>query len=1057
MSLFRGVRGRNSVTGVTHNEEPVAGLYEQLITARLAEQIKGLDAVGLHAIDEIVGDESVPHVLARHVSATVHRVLQHLTPAERVLAANQILDSVSTIDGAKEWIDLVSDGPRQLMAIAEQEAPGVYAIRPATPLSETALITNSPEDPSLGFELRAELATADRIDLLCAFVKWHGLRVLEQSLKSARDRGVPIRVITTTYIGATERRALDRLVRDFGAEVKVNYETRSTRLHAKAWLFRRNSGYDTAYVGSSNLSKTALLDGLEWNVRLSSVATAAVMRKFSATFDAYWSEATFEAYDPDRDGDRLQEALIEAGGGNKGGGRPSISLSGLEVRPYPYQRDMLERLDVERTVHDRHRNLLVAATGTGKTVMAALDYRNLLRKLGRDLRLLFVAHRREILDQSLRTYQGVLDDANFGEHFHSGDIPSNWSHVFASVQSLNEKALNRLAPDHFDIVVIDEFHHSTSRTYRRIIDHFQPLELLGLTATPERRDGHNVQDEFFNGRIAAEMRLWEALENDLLTPFHYFGITDNTDMSAVTWTRGTYDDGELSNLFTGNDARARLIVRAVEDKVSDPGAMRALGFCVSVKHAHYMAEFFQRAGLNAVALSGETPSALRKAALANLKNGTLQIIFSVDLFNEGLDIPNVDTLLLLRPTSSATVFLQQLGRGLRRSEGKAVLTVLDFIGQHRAEFRFEEQFRALTNLTRNRLLTSMRDDFPQLPSGCQIILEPKAKEVILKNIKSQISVNVTQLANEVASYARPLLADYLDESGREIKELYRGAGHSWTGLLRRANLITDSAPAGEAELLRRASAFLHADDPVRVKTYTRLLADDAPAYETLSSQEQAYARMLYFTLWPLGGFPSYEAAFRTLDPQVAFRHELRQILKWGLDHAEHVPIPLLGTHPGLPLAIHASYSREEILAALGQSVIGGFMPGHFREGVKWCENIKTDALFITLEKDEKDFSPQTRYRDYAMNESLFHWESQVQTSDTSRTGIRYRTHVDQGTHVLLFVRRYKKTDIGGPQPWMFLGPAEYVESKGSRPIGVVWKLTHTMPADVWTYSAIAVS
>lgn len=1036
---------------------PVAGLYEQLITTRLAERIKDLEAAGLRVIDGPLGKESAPHVLARHIGTTVRRILQNLTPSEQVIAANQILTSMGTVEGAQEWINLVADGPRQLLAIAEQEAPGVYTIRPATPLSDTALITNSPEDPNLGFELRAELATADRIDLLCAFVKWHGLRVLEQPLKAARDRGVPIRVITTTYIGATERRALDRLVREFDAEVKINYETRSTRLHAKAWLFRRNSEYHTAYVGSSNLSRTALLDGLEWNVRLSSVATPAVIRKFEATFDSYWSEAAFETYDPDRDGQRLSDALAAAGNGGKdSAGRQIISLSGLEVRPYPYQRDMLERLEVEREVHDRHQNLLVAATGTGKTVIAAIDYRNLRRKLGRDLRLLFVAHRREILEQSLRKYQEVLDDANFGESLHSNEIPENWTHVFASVQSLHPRTLERLAPDHFDIIVIDEFHHGTAPTYRRIIDHFTPTELLGLTATPERMDGLSIQDEFFDGRIAAEMRLWEALENDLLSPFHYFGISDSTDMTAITWKRGSYDTKDLSNLFTGNDARARLVVRAVQDKVTDPGAMRALGFCVSVEHARYMAGFFRRAGFNAVALSSDTPKDERKAALAELKSGSMQVIFSVDLFNEGLDVPDVDTLLLLRPTSSATVFLQQLGRGLRRSEGKAVLTVLDFIGHHRAEFRFEEQFRALTNLTRTRLFSSVEQDFPQLPSGCQIILEPKAKDLILKNIKSQISVNVTQLAREVASYARPNLADYLKESGREIRELYR-AGNTWTGLLRRAGLLAEAAPSNEKELLRRASAFLHVDDPVRVATYTRLLEDDAPAYDSLDDQQQAYARMLYFSLWPLGGFNDYGEAFRSLRSQEAFRLEVQQILAYGLDHTEHVPVPLLGAHSGLPLAIHASYNREEILAALGESVIGGFMPGNFREGVRWCPTINTDALFITLEKDDKDFSPQTRYRDYAMNESLFHWESQGRTSETSATGRRYRTHRSQGTHVLLFVRRYKHTDISGPQPWLFLGPAEYVEHKGSKPMGIVWKLSHAMPADVWTYSAIAAS
>jgi hypothetical protein len=469
-----------------------------------------------------------------------------------------------------------------------------------------------------------------------------------------------------------------------------------------------------------------------------------------------------------------------------------------------------------------------------------------------------------------------------------------------------------------------------------------------------------------------------------------------------------------------------------------------------------MADFFRRAGLNAKALSGDTPREERKAALDELKSGTLQILFSVDLFNEGLDIPDVDTLLLLRPTSSATVFLQQLGRGLRRSEGKAVLTVLDFIGQHRKEFRFEEQFRALTNLTRNRLLANIEHDFPQLPSGCQIILEPKAKQLIIDNVRSQLSVNVTQLAREVSAYAEPALADYLRESGRELKEIYRGNGNSWTGLLRRTNLLADPAPAGETELLKRVSAFLHVDDPARVTAYRRLLTDDAPSYEELDEQGQAYARMLFFSLWPLGnGFSTYQQGLDALRVQSAFRSELDQVLSYGLEHAEHIPIPLLGAHHKLPLTVHASYSREEILPALGQSAVGGFLPGHFREGVRWCESIQTDALLITLEKDEKDFSPQTRYKDYAMSESLFHWESQNQTSSTSPTGIRYQKHRETGTYVLLFVRRYKKTDIGGPQPWMLLGPADYVEHKGSNPMGIVWKLQHELPADVWTYSAIA--
>ncbi|MEU0029861.1 DUF3427 domain-containing protein [Streptomyces sp. NPDC006335] len=1044
---------------MTESSDLKAGVHERLVTQELHDQIQGLEAAGWKAIDAEVSAESTPHVLARHIGETIGRRLAQLPQQEQVAVANQIMQSLTS--SAPELSESAHNstivaGPRQLLALAEQEAPGVYAIRPLTPLSETALITNAPDDPNLGAELRAELATADRIDLLCAFVKWYGIRVLESSLREAAHRGVPIRVITTTYMGATDRHALDRLVQDFGAEVKVNYETRSTRLHAKAWLFRRNSGFDTAYVGSSNLSKAALLDGLEWNVRLSSVATPAVLNKFEASFDSYWNDIAFESYDPARDALKLDEALGVAGSSTSPQDS-KISLSGLEVRPYPHQADMLERLRVEREVRGHSHNLLVAATGTGKTVMAALDYRNLHKQWGgkKYPRLLFVAHRKEILNQSLRKYREVLDDASFGEPLYSGELPRDWQHVFASVQSLTGQRLDQFAPEHFDIIVVDEFHHATATTYRRVLNHFKPKQLLGLTATPERADGLNVQDEFFEGRIAAEMRLWEALDNDLLCPFHYFGVPDGTDLTRLNWRSGTYDQSQLGDLFSADHARARIVIKQVRDKVSDPSSMRALGFCVTRKHAHFMAKCFQEAGIKAAALDGESKPEVRERILAELKAGEVQVIFSVDLFNEGLDIPDVDTLLLLRPTNSATVFLQQLGRGLRRTPDKPVLTVLDFIGQHRAEFRFEEQFRAMTNLSRNRLLEHAEHDFPLLPSGCQIILEGKSKDIVLDNIRAQIKATVQTLAKEVRAFSTPLLADYLRESRREIKELYKSS-NSWTSVLRRAGLAELPEQAGEEDLLKRVHAFLHVDDLERAEAYTRLLSDDAVPYEDLSARDKTYARMLFFNLWDkAGGFDSYTQGLESLREQRALRSELRQVLDYVMGQADHFPIPLDGPHSHIPLKIHSAYNRSEILAALGVARLNGQMPGSFAQGVLWDQPNQTDALLITLEKNEKDFSPTIRYKDYALSPSLFHWESQSTTAETSPTGLRYQEHVQRGSHVLLFMRRYKDTDIGKAQPWMLLGPATYVRHEGSKPMAITWQLHHELPADVWSYSAIA--
>src|SRR3954453_9845637 len=445
------------------------GLYESLISGKLGAELESLSE--LTASVGSVDEADAPHVLARYVGELVaHRLGAARDPDERPRIANQLI----TLLG--DATDAVTPPARQLLSIAGRPGPGKISVsaRPRTPLSNAALLTNSSDEPSLGAELRAEIDTSDEVDLLCAFVKWYGLRLLEPELERARERGVPLRVITTTYMGATEREALDRLIRLFGASVKIQYDAHRTRLHAKAWMFRRTTTFDTAYVGSSNLSRAALLDGVEWNVRLSHVGTPTLLEKFRATFDTYWNDRSFEVYDPEVNRDRLDDAVAEASGRSEHS-RVTISLSGLEVRPYPYQQEMLEALDVERTVHGRHRNLVVAATGTGNTVVAALNYRGLCNEeTGYRPSLLFVAHRKEILEQSLRTYREVLTDASFGELYVGGARAERWRHVFASVQSLTSYGVVNIPPDSYEVIVIDEFHHAEAHTYRRILEHLDP-------------------------------------------------------------------------------------------------------------------------------------------------------------------------------------------------------------------------------------------------------------------------------------------------------------------------------------------------------------------------------------------------------------------------------------------------------------------------------------------------------------------------------------------------------------------------------------------------------
>ncbi|MDR7083586.1 superfamily II DNA or RNA helicase/HKD family nuclease [Arthrobacter ginsengisoli] len=1045
----------NFIGGVPAARLP-EGLYEILNTDAL-ESLLNSEA-DLEPVFADIDDDDSPDILSRHVADAVRQALEAARPTERVALANKLLQEL-------KHGDRISEGPTQLQSLYRPDTLKRRNLRrPATKLSDSALLTNSKDEPNLAAELRTEIESANTVDLLCAFVRWTGLRLLHPALEQLKERGAKLRVITTTYMGATERRAIDELVTRYGAEVKISYETQATRLHAKAWLFRRNSGFDTAYVGSSNLSQAALLDGLEWNVRLSSVGTPALLNKFEVTFDSYWAQRAFQSYDPERDGEKLDAALER-----NGGRRTAIpgAATGLEFQPFLHQEEMLEDLEAERLKGFNH-NLLVAATGTGKTVIAALDYKRLCEAAGRDLKLLFVAHRQEILKQAMRTYRDVMQDGAFGELYVGEHKPRQWKHIFASVQSLSSLGVEQLAPDFFDVVVIDEFHHAMAPTYGRMLDHLQPQQLLGLTATPERGDGIDVAKQFFDGRIASELRLWDALDADLLVPFHYFGVSDDVDLSQLEWKRGNYDAAQLNNLYTGNDARAAKVIRELRDKVTSTDQMRAIGFCVSVQHAHYMAEVFNRAGIASVAVDGSTGDADRAAALERLRRREINCIFAVDLFNEGLDLPQVDTILLLRPTQSTTIFLQQLGRGLRRAEGKAVLTIMDFIGQQRREFRFDLRYRALTGYGRKELEKAVEDEFPYLPSGSQIVLDRVAQKVVLDNIKAQLRFNRAQLVRDIASYAETELEAYLERSGNDVKSIYRSTRDSWTGYLRQAGLIDGFSPleavlsgriqdlsdAEERKLLGRMAALIHVDDPERAEAYSMLVGPDAPRYAELGMREQTFARMLFYMLWDDGGdFQSYDAGLDYLRGYQFVCSEIRQLVKLGVAASKHAAKGLGAGLQHVPLLSHATYRREEVLAALQYGALELGKNVQHREGVAWCPATSTDAFFVTLNKDDKKHSATTMYKDYAISPELFHWESQNATSPGSPTGKRYLDRASHGSKILIFTRDTAEDETGLTVPYMCLGQVDYDQHSGEKPIAIRWRLHRPMPADMFSIAA----
>ncbi len=1031
------------------------GLYEHLVTDGLSKDLAATPAelVQLCALDPADAHET----LTRHIADLAGRALRAAGGSDaaaitrQVELANRIVDAISAMaPESAQQDDVVTDPARTLLAIAPPRGvpgPVSFPERPAVPLSTSALLVNGRGQPRIGYEVTREMASADRVDLLCAFIKWHGVRVLQDALCDLRERGVRLRVITTTYMGATDQHALDRLI-ELGAEVKVSYETRTTRLHAKAWLFHRETGMSTAYVGSSNLSRTALIDGLEWNVRLSNVEQSHLLTTFAETFDSYWADPSFETYEPSRDGDRLREALSAERGG------PTdlpIEIATLEVRPFGYQREILDELRAEREVHDRWRNLVVMATGTGKTVVSALDYRR-LRAAGTVERLLFIAHREELLIQSLSTFRHVIRQGDFGELFVGGQRPREWRHVFGSVQSLTQLDLTELDPAHFDMVIVDEFHHAEAATYRRLLEHLQPKVLLGLTATPERTDGADVR-RWFDGRTAVELRLWEALDQRLLAPFQYFGIHDDVALDQLRWRRGRgYDVSELTNVYTGDDKRVRLILQAVQDKVAAPGRMRALGFCVSIQHAQYMAERFTAAGIPSLAVTSTTSREERAAALADLRDRTVNALFTVDLFNEGLDVPSVDTVLFLRPTESATVFLQQLGRGLRLSEDKPCLTVLDFIGAQHQEFRFDLRFRALTGSSRKGVQRDVEQGFPTLPAGCHIELDRVAQQVVLDNIKQSLNVSWKGLVGEAKRASTPALADFLEESGIELEDLYRGNGRSWLDLKRAAGW-DHSAPGPDDVTLRGAfGRMLHIDDLERLRAVRELLNAASGSGVGGSERVRRLAAMLHFSLWgSRTPFSSAEASLQRLLANPGRAEELIE-LSGVLHDRIHRVTPALEVVGSRPLHVHARYSRDEALAAFGMRDLNGT----WGSGVRWVPGDQADVFFVTLVKTEAHFSPTTMYADHAISPTLFQWESQNATAERSPTGQRYINHRTMGTTVHLFVRETKTADgtLGTP-PYLYAGPMSYASHTGERPMRILWRLEHALPADIYHAAKVA--
>lgn len=1037
------------------------GLYEQVINGLTADQLLGLDASKYVIGKERLDSEEARKVLSSYIGLVTRRALKLVREQAgtqegdsilaQVRACNDIIAALRESLGPEEAEALRLDEQGEVLTYIYSKINHIRAfkdekvIRPATPLSQSSLFTGAHAEPNMMHELQQEVLTADRIDWLVSFIKWSGLRCLMEQLEQFTGRGGKLRVITTTYMEATDYKAIRELSRLSNTEIKISYDGDRTRLHAKAYMFKRDTGFTTAYVGSSNLSNPALTSGLEWNLKVTEKDSYDVLGKIDATFESYWNDRSFRLFDPanEEHGELLLQALRKKVSADRDG----ENFFPFEIHPYDYQKEILEKLDAQRVLHGLHRNLVVAATGVGKTVVSAFDFKRFAQNHP-NAKLLFVAHREEILKQSRDTFRYILKNMNFGELQVGSHQAQSLEHLFISIQSLNSMQLtDRTTPEYYDYIVVDEFHHAAAPSYQKLLQYYQPSILLGLTATPERMDGKDVLT-YFDNRIAAEIRLTDAIDRKLLCPFHYFGVTDAVDLSQVRWSRRGYDLNELENLYTHNKIRAVQILNSLRKYSSDMDALKGLGFCVGVEHAQYMAGVFRDAGIPSLALYGGSSDAERQSAKRLLEQGDIKMIFVVDLYNEGVDIPAVNTILFLRPTESLTVFLQQLGRGLRLHEGKECLTVLDFIGQAHQEYNFQEKYRALVGRTKHSVQHYVENGFSSLPRGSFIQLEKQAKSYILRNLKS-LSVNKRNLINRIKYFESDTglsltLEGFVEYYGLTLQEFYGGrtGKRSFYGLLVEAGLKEPYDWEQGEYLTKRIPALLHLNSHRMLLFLVQYLEHGRGA---ASEDERLMLAMFYYTFYRAEpakqGYAGVEEALEIIMACEPFREEVLAIIKYNLSRIDFVDKPHGLTYP-LPLDVHCRYSLDQVLAAFGYWNEGA--APSFREGVKFFENKATDIFFITLNKSDKDFSPSTQYEDYAINETLFHWQTQSRTSEESKTAQRYIRHRDQGSRILLFVREFKE-EGGFTSPFTFLGEAEYVSHEGNKPISFVWRLKEELP------------
>lgn len=1041
------------------------GIMEELYLAKK-------DYPETQLIQRLSLDEYV-ETLSMHAANAIGDKLRGLADENNFTKIYEILNKIHNIIGDGNEVEF----QLPLSMITYTETIGEMPLKEDLFLSRVDVLYNDSHKIKNFFKtLSYEMKTADEVFFLVSFIRMSGAQLLTRELIDLEKRNIPVKILTTTYLNITEAKAIRHFQQFRNVELKI-LPLKNESFHTKAYLFRRNSNLNTVIIGSSNISHSALINGHELNVKIPHSEHLPAFDQTKLFFNKMWNLPN--AINADEDFLRQYESFQKKQANKE---MSSFTFERAEdytleqkIEPNEMQKEALKNLSFTRN-QGHSKGVIIAATGTGKTYLSAFDVHRFQPN-----RLLFIAHREELLDGAIKTFTSLFNNEEICGKITGTKKEYNKRFVFSTIQSLSKDLTLELFDKHtFDYIIVDEFHHAEAATYKKVLSYFEPKFLLGLTATPERMDGKDVLS-LCDNNIVYEIRLRDALEAKLLAPFHYFGLSDLTvDYDKVKVTNGHYEEDSLTKALS-TKMRVESIIEKIQLYGFDGENLHGLGFCVNIEHAQYMSQEFNIRGFETTFLTGKDSVEHRSNMIKRLEDpfDKLTIIFTVNIFNEGIDIPRVNLMLFLRPTESSTIFIQQLGRGLRKIENKEYVTVLDFIGNYRKSFIIPLALSGQYNSKAfdvDSLRVSVAHEFADAAGGSYAQLDPVAQREILERLET-IKLNPTEVLKEMYYQFKhdlgrsPEIMDFLYSEEAPSLTFFLYKHKSWVKTKKSMKDMSSFdetllADENKLALIERVEGMLPLKWPYEFAIYKLGLSQqvisvpdvrmwlskrfsihlDANMHDTLI--ERAMTRITAMRpkqKSPLGTIIdecfSFSNTTNELLKNEIFANYLNERLEYGLIDFRRMFKREDMMQKSKQISLYNNYTRNELIFLFEAKV----PENTWREGISRVDDHY--LLFINLNKTE-DIAESIRYKDSFRDPSTFHWQSENRASHDSGRGLDYINHKERGLHIHLFVREFVEMHKM-TMPFTYLGEVDYVSSHGDKPMNIIWRLHSPVPEDLY--------